>query len=120
METVTCLTSGSTAGNPGPATISVQILAESGAVLNEFNQSIGNATDLFAEYYAVMFCLQKLVTEYGESTRDKYFKIKLTIETVQQQLSRSLPLKEPGLVPMFIEIHNMCVENFPQINFDLV
>ena len=48
------------------------------------------------------------------------FEIRLDSELVKKQLNSEYQIKEPGLVPMFIEIHNMRVESFPHINFVLV
>jgi ribonuclease HI len=38
-------------------------------------------------------------------------------ELVQKQLSGIYQIKEPSLVPQFIEIHNLRVSAFPHIQF---
>ncbi len=41
----------------------------------------------------------------------------LDSELVKKQLNAEYQIKEPGLVPYFIEIHNLRVSNFPHITF---
>jgi ribonuclease HI len=116
MEKVICYTKGEARGNPGPAGIGVYIVDKAGVVQKEVSQTIGNSTADFAEYYAVMTCLQTLQTLYGEQSTTMQFELRLENEVVQQQLNNELPITHPGLVPMFIEIHNMRVTSFPNLS----
>jgi len=59
--------------------------------------------------------LQTLKQEYGKATKTMQFEIRLDSELVKKQLNAEYQIKEPGLVPMFIEIHNMRVANFPHL-----
>jgi ribonuclease HI len=115
MEKVICYTDGGARGNPGPAGIGVYITDEAGKLLAEVKQAIGNATNNFAEYNAVMFALQTLKAKYGKKTKTMKFEIRLDSELVKKQLNGEYQIKEPGLVPMFIEIHNLRVANFPHL-----
>jgi ribonuclease HI len=36
-------------------------------------------------------------------------------ELIQKQLTNQYQIKDPGLVPFFIEIHNMRVASFPNL-----
>lgn len=117
METITIFTDGGSRGNPGPAAIGVYILDAHGAVLKEVGERIGNATNDFAEYQAVMRGLQIAKEILGTKTKDVVIEVKLDSELVQKQLSGEYQIKEPGLVPHFIEIHNMRVSSFPNISF---
>ncbi len=116
METVIAFTDGVARGNLGPSGVGVYVTKD-GQMVKEVKQAIGNATNNFAEYYAVMLALQTLKQIYGESTTTTQFEIRLTSELVKKQLSGEYQIKEPGLVPMFIEIHNLQVTNFPNIFF---
>ena len=60
MEKIIAYTDGGSRGNPGPAAIGVQIVDESGVVVKEVSESIGNSTNNFAEYQGVMVALQNL------------------------------------------------------------
>lgn len=118
METIIAYTGGQTKGNPaGPSAAGVYITKSHGEVVSEVKEAIGNATNNFAEYYGVMLALQTLKQIYGEKSMQMKFEIRLDSELVKKQLSSEYQIKEPGLVPMFIEIHNMRVASFPNIFF---
>lgn len=117
METITIFTDGGARGNPGPSAIGVQMLDQEGTVIKELSEKIGNATNNFAEYQAVMRGLQVAREHFGNSTNELSFELKLDSELVQKQLSGEYQIKEPGLVPHFIEIHNMRVSSFPNLIF---
>lgn len=117
MEKVIAYTDGGARGNPGISGIGIQILDEKGNVLRELSQFLGNATNNFAEYNAVLVALQTLKAMYGKKSRDMAFEIRLDSELVKKQLNGEYQIKEPGLVPYFIEIHNLRVSSFPHISF---
>ena len=115
METITIFSDGGSRGNPGPSAVGVYILDAKGSVLKEVSEKIGNATNNFAEYHAVMRGLQTAKEHFGEKTKDLHFEIKLDSELVKKQLNDEYQIKEPGLVPYFIEIHNLRVSSFPNL-----
>lgn len=115
MKKIVAYTDGGARGNPGPAAIGVYITDEDNQVLKEVKQFIGNSTNNFAEYNAVMLAFQTLKATYGSKTKEMQFEIRLDSELVQKQLNNEYQIKEPGLVPMFIEIHNLRVANFPNV-----
>ena len=116
METIIVFTGGKAKGNPGPAGVGVYITKD-GKMVREIKQAIGNSNTDFAGYYAVMLALQNLEEIYGQATKTTKFEIKLDNELVKKQLNAEQQIKEPGLVPMFIEIHNMQVSTFPNLTF---
>lgn len=115
MKTVIAYTDGGARGNPGPAAIGVQVLDEAGKVLKEVSETIGNSTNNFAEYHGVLRALQTLKEMYGKKTKEMQFELRMDSELVKKQLNAEYQVKEPGLVPMFMEIHNLRVANFPQL-----
>ncbi|MCA9360986.1 ribonuclease HI family protein [Candidatus Kaiserbacteria bacterium] len=115
MNKIIAYTDGGARGNPGPAGIGVYITDESGKVLKEVKEAIGNSTNNFAEYNAVLVALQTLKQLYGKKSKEMSFEIRLDSELVKKQLNAEYQIKEPGLVPMFIEIHNLRVANFPNL-----
>ncbi len=117
MKKITIFTDGGSRGNPGPAAVGVQVVDAMGTVVREVSETIGNATNNFAEYHAVLRGLQTAKEVYGKSTKDMQVEVKLDSELVKKQLSGEYQIKEPGLVPYFIEIHNMRVASFPRITF---
>lgn len=115
MEQVTIFTDGGSRGNPGPAAIGVQIVAADGTVSKEVSETIGNATNNYAEYFAVVRALQTAKELFGKKTKELNFELKLDSELVKKQLNGEYQIKEPGLVPLFMEIHNLRVAAFPQL-----
>ncbi len=117
MNKVICYTDGGARGNPGPAAIGVYITDEAGTVLKEVGQAIGNSTNNYAEYHAVMVGLETLKQVLGEDTKVTDVEIRLDSELVKKQLNNEYQINEPGLVPLFIAIHNLQVASFPHIFF---
>lgn len=115
MEKIIAYTDGGARGNPGPAGIGIQIQDAQGKVLKEVSQFLGNATNNFAEYNGVMVALQTLKAMFGKKTKEMHFEIRMDSELVKKQLNGEYQIKEPGLVPYFIEIHNLRVSSFPNI-----
>ena len=117
METITIFTDGGSRGNPGPAAIGVHVVNADGKMLMQVAETIGNATNNYAEYWAVVRALQAAKEHFGKRTDDIQFVLKLDSELVKKQLNNEYQIKEPGLVPLFIEIHNMRVASFPNLIF---
>ena len=115
MEPIIAYTDGGARGNPGPAAAGVFITNSAGEKIREVKESLGNGTNNFAEYYGVMLALQTLKQIYGKKTKEMAFEIRLDSELVKKQLNNEYQIKEPGLVPMFIEIHNLRVSGFPNL-----
>lgn len=115
METLTVYTDGGARGNPGPAGIGVHVVDAAGKVVFEVSEAIGNSTNNFAEYHAVARALEALKQRYGKQTKAMQIELKLDSELVKKQLNGEYQIKEPGLVPLFIEIHNLRVSNFPHL-----
>lgn len=120
MKEITIFTSGVSDGNPGPALIEVRLIDSDGATITEMTEAIGNATTVFAEYEAVMRGLQMAREQFQDETKKLKFDVRLTSEFVKKQLGGEQEIKEPGLVPHFIEIHNMRVSAFPNLTFSTV
>jgi ribonuclease HI len=120
MELITIFVAGRSAGAPGAAGIGVCIKDTSGTCVREISQAIGNAYEDYAAYYAVMVALNNLKETYGDKTKEYKFEIKLDDELVEGQLNSKRVIKEPGLVPLFIEIHNQRITDFPKLKFTLI
>ena len=117
MKTIICYTGGTLQETPGLGAVGVYVSDELGVMVCEEAQTIGNTTDTFAAYNAVLIGLQTLVSLYGGATKTMQFQVRLDCLVVAKQLNAEYQIKEPGLVPMFIEIHNMRVASFPLVTF---
>ncbi len=115
METIIAYTDGGARGNPGPAAIGVFVTDSQNRTLIQLKQYIGNGTNNFAEYQAVLVALETLKAQYGKKTKEMQFEIRLDSELVKKQLNSEYQIKEPGLVPQFITIHNLRVSSFPNL-----
>jgi ribonuclease HI len=117
MQKVIAYTDGGARGNPGPAGAGAIARDEAGNVIFAGSQFLGNATNNYAEYAAVVLALQELKRRYGKATKEMAVEIRMDSELVQKQLSGLYQIKEPSLVPQFIEIHNLRVAAFPHLTF---
>jgi ribonuclease HI len=115
MEKIIIYTDGGARGNPGPAAIGVQVQDDKGKVLKEVSQTIGNSTNNIAEYMGVVEGLKAVKELFGKKTKEMEFEVRMDSELIQKQLSAEYQIKEPGLIPYFIEIHNMRVASFPNL-----
>jgi ribonuclease HI len=115
MSDITIFTDGGARGNPGPAAIGVYAVDTTGAVLLEHGETIGNSTNNIAEYCAVATGLQLLKQKLGKATKETAITLKLDSELVQKQLTNQYQIKDAGLVPYFVEIHNLRVANYPNL-----
>ena len=117
MEKVICYTDGGARGNPGPSAIGVYIITPTGEVIKEHKQAIGNATNNFAEYQAVIVALDILRQLYGEETATMEFELRLDSELVKKQITGEYRVKEPGLMPLYMAVHNQRIDDFPHLTF---
>lgn len=115
MEKIICYTDGGSRGNPGPAAIGVYVTNEAGDKIAEVAETIGNSTNNIAEYMAVARALRGLAKKYGKKTKEMGFEIRMDSELVKKQLNAEYQIKDMGLIPYFIEIHNMRVASFPNL-----
>lgn len=115
MEKVIIYTDGGSRGNPGPAAIGGQLQDEKGTVLKEFSQAIGNSTNNIAEYMAVTEGLKVAKQLLGKKTKEVDVELRMDSELIQKQLTNQYQIKEVGLIPYFIEIHNLRVSSFPNL-----
>ena len=115
MSDYTIYTDGGARGNPGPAAIGVYAVDANGEVVLEHAEAIGNSTNNIAEYAAVATGLQLLKQKVGKAIKEKTVELKLDSELVKKQLNGEYQIKDAGLVPYFIEIHNLRVAHFPKL-----
>jgi ribonuclease HI len=70
MKKITIFTDGGSRGNPGPAAVGAQIVDGDGKVLREVSETIGNATNNYAEYMAVVRGLQTAKDLLGKASKE--------------------------------------------------
>ncbi|MEK7589971.1 MAG: ribonuclease HI family protein [Patescibacteria group bacterium] len=121
MNKIIIFTDGGSRGNPGPAGVGVVITGSNGKVLKEASKFLGEATNNFAEYEAVIVGLQTLKKIFsGDKLKELDIEIKLDSQLVAEQLSGRYQIKEESLFGQFIKVHNMQVKDFSKITFTYI
>ncbi|MCA9359874.1 reverse transcriptase-like protein [Candidatus Kaiserbacteria bacterium] len=115
MEKVTIFTRGISRGNPGPAAIGVLFVDSKGKVLGKISESIGNSTNEYAEFFAVVRGMHAVVEFLGDKTKEMEFELKLSNEVLKKQLNAEHQIKDVGLIGSFIEVYNVRVESLPNL-----
>lgn len=115
MKVITIHTSATSEGDPGPATIAVKITTETGEIISDFSEGVGNATSNYAAYCAVLRGLQIAQDHLGEMIKEYSVDLFVTNEFVKKQLNGEIQIQEPSLVPYFIAIYNMRISTFPNL-----
>ena len=75
-EEIYIYTDGGSRGNPGPAAIGVVILDKNKKTIKEFGEYLGEQTNNFAEYSALVAALKKAKQILG---KDKISQIKINV-----------------------------------------
>ncbi len=98
-------TDGGSRGNPGPAATGIVIKNEAGEILSHYGEYLGNQTNNFAEYSALLSALKK-AKELGATEVDCV----LDSELVVKQMRREYKVKEPTLQKLFIQVYNVAAQ----------
>ncbi len=102
-------TDGGARGNPGPAGIGVVL--EIGETKKLFKKYIGEGTNNQAEYQALILGLEEAAKLLADEV-DCY----LDSELVVKQLKREYKVKNEGLAPLFIKVHNLS-QSFKKVKY---
>lgn len=120
-EKITIYTDGGSRGNPGIAGAGALITSSTGKTLKETSQFLGERTNNFAEYEAVILGLQTLKKLFSKDRlKELDIEVKLDSQLIARQLSGEYQIKEPTLFGQFIKVHNMQVKDFPKIIFTYI
>jgi len=112
MQTVIIYTDGGARNNPGPAGAGVVI--QDGTKKIELKKFLGNQTNNWAEYEAVILALSE-AKKRGLGGRE--IEIRMDSELIQRQLINQYQIKEETLWPQYIKVHNLLVAHFAHITF---
>jgi ribonuclease HI len=95
---VTAHCDGGARGNPGPAGYGAQITDESGTVVAELSEFLGNRTNNFAEYSGLLGSLQWTI-DHGQ----KKLRVVSDSELMVKQIQGKYKVNSPDLRPMWEE-----------------
>lgn len=110
-------TDGGARGNPGPAGIGATIEDESGKMLAEVSEYIGEQTNNYAEYQALIRVLEECKKLFGAELKNIEVEVRMDSELVVRQLSGMYKVKEPTLKEKFAEVARMRLEDAPNTTF---
>jgi len=103
--TLRIYTDGGSRGNPGPAGCGAVVMdAETGEVLKELHEYIGETTNNQAEYRAVILGLRESV-----DLRPTKIMVIADSELLVRQLTGEYKVKNQELAKRYMEIHNLTV-----------
>lgn len=108
---VNIYTDGGSRGNPGKAATGVVIKDTHGTILAEYGEYLGEQTNNFAEYSAIISALEK-AKELGATEVNAYLDSKLVVE----QLNGNWKVKEPTIQKLFVQAYN-AASAFKKIRF---
>lgn len=115
MKKVTIFTRGVSKGDPGPAAVGIYIVDSENKVLNTISETIGNATNDYAEYFAIVRGLQVVSDMFNDKTKSIKFELKISNEIIKKQLNAEHQINDVSLIGHFIEIYNLRVGHFPDL-----
>lgn len=107
-------TDGGSRGNPGPAALGVAFYSKDGQIVAKFSEYLGEQTNNYAEYSAILFALKK-AKEMGVRQLDCYMDSELAVK----QIGGLYRVKSKGLRPIFDEVQRLAC-NFENVTFQHV
>ncbi len=113
MSKIIIYTDGGARGNPGPAGAGAVIL-EGERVLAEVKKYLGEQTNNWAEYEAVILVLIE-AKKLGLASRD--IEVRADSKLVVEQVSGHWKIKEPALKIKHAKVRAMIAADFPRIRF---
>ncbi len=98
-------TDGGARGNPGPAALGVVIKDTSGKTISGYGKYLGEQTNNFAEYSALISAMQT-AKELGATEIECI----MDSELVTKQMNRQYKVKEPTLQKLYIQAYNLSTQ----------
>ena len=98
-------TDGGARGNPGPAAAGFVVGGK------EYGEYLGERTNNYAEYQAVILALKKAKHLFGKKkAAGLEVEVRTDSELIVRQLNREYKVKEPELQPLFVEVLNLALD----------
>jgi len=114
MEKLLIYTDGASRGNPGPAGIGIVICNESGKIVKQYEEFIGNATNNIAEYRALIKALE-LASSFPVGEVDCFSDSELMVK----QLNGEYRVKSEKLGKLFLQVREK-EKQFEKVNYSHV
>lgn len=115
MKAINIHTDGGSRGNPGPAAIGVFIEGD-GKVLGKIGKKIGENTNNFAEYSAILEALDFLVKNKDLLNKDTRINFFMDSQLAHSQIGGIYKIKNPAIRELIVKVR----EKEAQINLPIV
>jgi len=121
MKKIIIYTDGGSRGNPGKAAIGAVFCNGKGQVCKKYSDYLGDDfTNNEAEYFAVVFALQKFKALFGKKLAENTeVEIKSDSELMIKQLGGEYKVLEPKIQELFLKIWNLKID-FKRVKFTLI
>lgn len=113
-QEVKAFTDGASRGNPGPAAIGIVFYDLNDGVVGEHCEKLGDQTNNFAEYMAVIRALE-ICVDKGVKSVDFFCDSQLLVK----QMLGEYKVKAPQIKPLFESAKKLC-GNFEKVGFNHV
>lgn len=110
-------TDGGARGNPGPAGCGVVIIDENNKIVGQCKKYLGEQTNNFAEYSAVILALQE--AKKMPLCEGLEIEVSMDSELAVKQLNREYKVKNQELAKLFVKIYNL-QHSFKRVSFSYV
>lgn len=105
-------TDGASRGNPGPSSFGFVITDEKGAVLVEGGEKLGNQTNNYAEYMAMMVALNVCI-----KMNVKNVVVRADSQLMIRQMTGEYKVKAEGIIPLHAQA-KVLAEKFSKISYE--
>lgn len=109
-------TDGGSRGNPGPAGIGA-VIREDNVLLAEVSSYIGEQTNNFAEYEALIKALEVTQEKVGERLAQTDVEVRMDSELIVKQMKGEYKVKDPTLKEKNARVHALLEQSFPRVQF---
>jgi ribonuclease HI len=104
---------GAAKNNPGPAGIGV-VICQEGEVIKNISEYIGEATNNFAEYTALIYGLQEALIDKAEAV-----KINSDSQLLCRQLNKEYKVKSPAIIGLYNQARRL-LSVFKQVSIKYI
>lgn len=116
MERIYINTDGGARGNPGPAGIGV-VIRKGDEFAAELSEYVGEHTNNWAEYEALIQALQLAHTTFGDSLKEVDVEIRMDSQLIVRQIEGIYKVKEPTLQKKYAEVTDLLSRYAPHAHF---
>lgn len=109
-------TDGGARGNPGPAAAGA-IIRKGGAIIATVAEYLGEQTNNWAEYEALIFALKKAYEVLGAELLEASVEIRMDSQLIVRQMEGRYKVKEPTLKEKYAIVKDLLEEYAPNANF---